>query len=203
MKTVLKICASGLKEVQDVAARSIWWYSLAFKITCLRKEYRFLIWHWLCKSTCRVSVTVYSRHTIACGCSPSAGTVLRKKNKQKIHATGSTTLGVSRRRRSTSKLECVGMFRLLRNIRTSSLKKLHLAGILSVWQYSFAFQIASLSEECSLWIWPRAYKSTCRVSITAAIAYSYSRISATVHARQKGARNPRGRFHYLSALYCQ
>ena len=70
---------------------------------------------------------------------------VQERTSKKIHAIGSTTLGVSQRRRSTSKLECVPMFRLLRNIRTSSLKELQLVAILSVWQDSCAFKIVSLS----------------------------------------------------------
>ena len=93
-------------------------------------------------------------------------TPTQERNEQKIHATGSTTFGVSRPRRSTSKLEWVRMFRLLRNIRTPCLKELENAGVVSVHRDSWLFALALIHRESRLHIWQRLCKNTSSVLIT-------------------------------------
>ena len=93
-------------------------------------------------------------------------TSTEERNEQKIHATGSTTFGVSRPRQSTRKLECVRMFRLLRNIHTPGLNELEIAGVVSVQRDPWLFALTLIRRESRLHIWQKLCRNTQKIHST-------------------------------------
>ena len=76
-------------------------------------------------------------------------------------------VGESRLRHSTSKLECVRIFRWFRNFRTSDLKEQEVSAVRYVRRDSWVLERTSLRESFRLQIWPRLSKITLKVPMTA------------------------------------
>ena len=145
-------------------------------MTLLCAECRFLRWQRHNKSTSSVPITAHSRHATACGCSCRAEnglTITQYKKKQEIHAIGCTAWGLSWRVRSTSKLECVQMFRWFRSIRTLCLKELEISSVRSPQRDSVVFLMALMNKESRFQICHRLRKSTSECANNSELAAHY------------------------------